>query len=110
MKLEPTLHHITNNSKWVQKLNEKIETLWCKHRPGAGGYLGVILATWEAESRRIVVQGQPKQVVWETPPICKITQAQWTRGVAQADKHLLCKHEAQFPTPLPAHTQKQTQE
>jgi hypothetical protein len=27
MKLEPTLHHITNNSKWVQKLNEKIETL-----------------------------------------------------------------------------------
>jgi hypothetical protein len=26
----------------------------------------VILATWEAENRRIEVQGQPKQIVYET--------------------------------------------
>jgi hypothetical protein len=29
----------------------------------------VILATWEAEINRIVVQGQFQQIVQETPPI-----------------------------------------
>jgi hypothetical protein len=28
----------------------------------------VTLATWEAEMERIVVQGQPRQIVCETPP------------------------------------------
>jgi hypothetical protein len=27
----------------------------------------VVLATWEAEVRRIKVQGQPKQIVGQTP-------------------------------------------
>jgi hypothetical protein len=27
----------------------------------------VILATWEVETRRIVAQGQPEQIVCETP-------------------------------------------
>jgi hypothetical protein len=34
----------------------------------------VILATWEAEIQRIVVRGQPRQIVFEvTLPISKIT-------------------------------------
>jgi hypothetical protein len=45
----------------------------------------VILATWEAEIRRIVVQGQLGQIVLETP-ISKITRAKCTGGVAQAMK------------------------
>jgi hypothetical protein len=40
-----------------------------------------------------MVQGQPEQIVHETP-ICKITKTKWTGGVAQAGEHLLCKHEA----------------
>jgi hypothetical protein len=32
-----------------------------------------ILATWEAEIRRISFQGQPRQMVQETPPTSKIT-------------------------------------
>jgi hypothetical protein len=37
----------------------------------------LILATWEAEIGRIVVQGQPRQIAGETP-ISKITRAKWT--------------------------------
>jgi hypothetical protein len=51
------------------------------------------LATWEAEIRRITVQGQSRQIVQETP-ISKTTRAKWTGGMAQAVEHLLCKHEA----------------
>jgi hypothetical protein len=47
-----------------------------------------ILATWEAEIRRVMVQGQSGQIVHETPSP-KITMAKWTGGVA-----LLCKHRA----------------
>jgi hypothetical protein len=48
----------------------------------------VILATWKAEIRRIKAQGQPRQIVQETP------SAKWTGGVAQAVHCLLCKGEA----------------
>jgi hypothetical protein len=41
----------------------------------------VIFATWEAEIRRIVVQGQPMQTVLETPSL-KISRAKWTGGVS----------------------------
>jgi hypothetical protein len=34
----------------------------------------VILATWEANIRRMAVEGQPRQIVHETP-ISKITRA-----------------------------------
>jgi hypothetical protein len=53
----------------------------------------VILATWEADIRRIMVQGHPKQIIHKNP-ISKITRAKWTGGAAQAIKHLFCKHEA----------------
>jgi hypothetical protein len=42
----------------------------------------VILATWEAESRRTEVQSQPGQIVLKSP-ISKITRANWTGGVVQ---------------------------
>jgi hypothetical protein len=51
----------------------------------------VILATWEAEIRRIVVQGQPRQIVQETPHL-QITTTKWTGSVAQVVECLLCKH------------------
>jgi hypothetical protein len=59
-----------------------------------------ILATWEAEIRRIVVQGQPRQKVHEIP-ISKITRGKWTGGVVQAVQLLLCKHEALSSNPSP---------
>jgi hypothetical protein len=40
----------------------------------------VVLATLEVEIGRIIVQGQPAQIVCETP-ICKITRAKWFGGV-----------------------------
>jgi hypothetical protein len=40
----------------------------------------VILVIWEAEIRRITIQGQPRQIAWETS-ISKITRAKWTGGV-----------------------------
>jgi hypothetical protein len=53
----------------------------------------VILATWEVEIGRILVQGQPRQIVCE-PSIFKITIAEWTGGVAQVVECLLCKCKA----------------
>jgi hypothetical protein len=61
--------------------------------------MSVILATWEAEIRRIVVQGQPEKIVCETP-ISKITRAKWTGGLAQAVEHLLYKCETLSQTPV----------
>jgi hypothetical protein len=49
----------------------------------------VILATWETEIGRIMVQGQQGQIIHETPPISKITRAKWTGGVAHAVESLL---------------------
>jgi hypothetical protein len=57
------------------------------------GLTPVILATWEIEIRRIVVQGLPRQIVVR-PHLQKITRARWTGGVAQAIEHLLCKCKA----------------
>jgi hypothetical protein len=52
-----------------------------------------ILATWEAEIRRIAVQSQTRQRVRETP-ISKITRSIWTGGVVPAAEYLLCKCKA----------------
>jgi hypothetical protein len=57
------------------------------------GLTPVILATWEAEIGRIVVRGQPWQIVLETLST-KIIRAKWTRGVAQVVEHQLCECEA----------------
>jgi hypothetical protein len=53
----------------------------------------IILATWETETRSIMVQSQPGQIVQETPT-SKITRPKWTGGVAQVVEQLLCKWEA----------------
>jgi hypothetical protein len=53
----------------------------------------IILATSEAEKRRVEVLGQPGQIVYKTP-IYKITKAKWTKSATQVVEHLLCKHEA----------------
>jgi hypothetical protein len=41
----------------------------------------IILATWEAELKRIKVQGQIERIILETP-ISKITRTKWAEGVA----------------------------
>jgi hypothetical protein len=51
----------------------------------------IILVTWEAEIRRITVQGQPKQIVHKTT-ISKIARAKQTGHVALSVEHLFCKH------------------
>jgi hypothetical protein len=43
----------------------------------------IILAAWEAEIRRITVQGQPGQTVYKT----KITRQKWTGSVACFTRH-----------------------
>jgi hypothetical protein len=65
----------------------------------------IILASWETEIRRIVVQSQPKKVVLMTS-ISKITGAEWSRGVAQVVECLLCKCEALSSNPCPAQKKK----
>jgi hypothetical protein len=65
--------------------------------PNIQGYLqwfmSVILATQEAENRRIGVQGQPRQIVQETLSQ-KYPTHKRTSGVTQAVEQLPSKHEA----------------
>jgi hypothetical protein len=49
----------------------------------------IILASWEAEIGRKMVQGQTGQIVRETS-IFKITRAKWTGGMAHEVELLLC--------------------
>jgi hypothetical protein len=65
---------------------------------GAGGSHLLILATWEAEIGRIIVQDQPRQIVWEIPSLEQPEQRQ-TGGVAQEIECLLCKHRALSSNP-----------
>jgi hypothetical protein len=53
--------------------------------------LTIILATWEAEIQQIVVRGQPRQIVCETP-ISKITTAELTGDEAEAWRKVLALH------------------
>jgi hypothetical protein len=48
----------------------------------------VILATWEAEIRRVMVQGQPEQISHQTSCSKYPEQNGW-RGVVHVVKHLL---------------------
>jgi hypothetical protein len=45
-----------------------------KTQPGADGFMPAILATWDAEIRKITIKGQPRQVICETS-ISKITRS-----------------------------------
>jgi hypothetical protein len=56
--------------------------------PGHQWLTLVILATWKAEIGRIMIQGQPREIVCETP--LKISRPKW----AQTVECLFCKHEA----------------
>jgi hypothetical protein len=69
---------------FLLKITHIAELQWVIH---------VILATWQAKIGKVGVQGQPRQIVQETP-ISKITRAKWTGGVAQAEECLLCKNKA----------------
>jgi hypothetical protein len=51
---------------WVGP-NGMTSVLMRKDLAGCWWLTPVILATWEAEIRRILVQGHPKQIVHETP-------------------------------------------
>jgi hypothetical protein len=53
---------------------------------------------WETEIRRILVRGQPRQIVLKNP-ISKITRAQWTGGVVQVVERLFCMHETLSSNP-----------
>jgi hypothetical protein len=61
------------------KLSQNIQTITgaCDHHLSSK-------ASWEAEIRKIMVLGQPRQIVLETTPrISKTTSAKWTGGVAK---------------------------
>jgi hypothetical protein len=70
--------------KWLEEnhtiIQEESQHRWL--RP-------VILATSEAEIRKIAVQRQPRQ-----DPTSKITRVKWAGGMAQVVKQLLCKCKA----------------
>jgi Zn ribbon nucleic-acid-binding protein len=68
----------------------------------------VILATWEAETGKSIVQSQPRQIAHETP-ISKITRVKWTEDVAKAVECLLCKHKALSSNPCLAKKKKKQQ-
>jgi hypothetical protein len=63
--------------------------------PGHYWLTPVIVATWEAEIRRITVRGQPGHIVPKTP------SPKWIGGVTQVVKHLLCKCKALSSNPRP---------
>jgi hypothetical protein len=59
----------------------------------------VVLASWEAEIRRITVQDQPRTNNSQDPPISKLTRAKWTGGVAQVVEHLLYTYKVSSSNP-----------
>jgi hypothetical protein len=61
--------------------------------------MAVILAFWDVEIRRTVVQNQPSQANSLQDLISNITRAKWTGGVAQVVEQLRCKHEALCSNP-----------
>jgi hypothetical protein len=61
----------------------------------------VILATWEAEIRKIAVQSQPRQIVHKTLPL-KYTTRNRAGGVAEVVEHLPSKCEALNSNPSTA--------
>jgi hypothetical protein len=70
----------------------------------------IILVTWEADIRRIVVCGQLEQIVHKTP-ISKITRAKGTVVyVVQVVQQLPCKSLVQTPVPPKQNKTKQNEQ
>jgi hypothetical protein len=67
----------------------------------------VILATWEAEIRRIMVGCQPAQIVWETLAQ-KISNTKKIGRMYQVIEHLPSKHEALSSNPSTTKKKKKT--
>jgi hypothetical protein len=65
---------------------------------------------WEAEIKRMVVEGQPRQIVCKTRPHLKITKAKGTSVVAQVVESLLCKHKALTSNPSSTKKKKKKKE
>jgi hypothetical protein len=82
----------TKNQNKIKKRKFKLEREIKKLKIARHWWPPVILATWEAEIRRIKIQ--------ETP-ISKITRAKWTGRVPQAGERLLCKPKALSSNPSP---------
>jgi hypothetical protein len=61
-----------------------------KLQAGCWWLMPIIPAMWGTEIGRIAVGGQLGKILCEDP-ISKITRANWTAGVAQVVKCLLCK-------------------
>jgi hypothetical protein len=59
--------------------------------------MSVILATWEAKIRRIMIGGQPRQILRD--PMSKTTRVKWTGGVAQVVERMLFKCQGQSSNP-----------
>jgi hypothetical protein len=78
----------------------RIDSFYFENTKEAGHWrlMPIILATWEAEIRRLLVEGHSRQIVCETP-IFKITRAKWTGGLAQVVQHLICKCKALSSNP-----------
>jgi hypothetical protein len=81
---------------------KQIENKYQDGRLGRQCLTPVILATWDAEIRRIMVQGQTRANSSQYP-ISKITREKWTIGVARAAENLLCKLKALSLNPSPPH-------
>jgi hypothetical protein len=58
--------------------------LWFKKKARCLWFTPIILATQEAEIRRIAVQSQPRQIV-PRDPILKNRSQKWADGVAQSE-------------------------
>jgi hypothetical protein len=81
----------------LQRKKKKKNLILAKHQ-----WLTPIIKTiWEAEIKRIAIQGQPRKTVLENL-ICKITRAKWTGDMAQEVDHFFseCK-EALNSKPVP---------